>query len=126
MFGAAFFGEETFGAVVTTVLGDLPAQVQLSLIGPSRLVVGDLVQLQALIVSLSGVLLNPSVITFQVRSPQFSTTELDVIQDGTGTFHADLSLTAGGTWMWRVACEGLVQGAEEASFYVQPTSFPGA
>lgn len=87
--------------------------------------VGDEVQLTATVTDLTDALVDPSTVTFQVRtgdggflSPVIPT------RVSLGVYTYLQPATGSGNWYWRVVCTGAAVAANEAAFFVLPTDFP--
>lgn len=90
---------------------------------PNRYVVGALVRLYAEFRDLDANDVAPSTITCRVKAPDGTTTTPAVTLDALGRYHAEVSITAAGTFYYRFEGTGAAQAAEERTFVVAPTAF---
>ncbi len=50
-------------------------------------------------------------------------TDSQLVKDGTGLYHVDVSVTAGGVWSYRFVGTGNAAAANEAEFFVNSSDF---
>jgi len=87
--------------------------------------VGDRIRLTAAFTS-GGVAADPTTVTVRVKDPSGNTasyvygTDLEVVKDGTGNYHMDVTIDEAGIWGFRWASTGVVVTAEEKSFRIRP------
>ncbi|HUY68594.1 MAG TPA: hypothetical protein VMV79_04770 [Alphaproteobacteria bacterium] len=83
---------------------------------------GDVVRLSADFSDIGGTLADPSAITLRVKQPDATvavyTYPSDVMRDGAGAYHYDLSISEPGDWYYRFEGSGAVQAASESLFHV--------
>lgn len=85
---------------------------------------GDLMRVSAVFTDLSDNLVDPDTVTFSVLHDDDEAisysygTDIEVVQDGVGEYHLDISLDDTGFWRVRVASTGDGQGAEELAVTV--------
>lgn len=88
--------------------------------------VGDSVRTTALF-KVNGTLTDPSGITLRVKSPSGSITTLTyptgISKNSTGSYSADIELTASGDWWYRWESTGTVRSARERRLSVRKTEF---
>lgn len=88
---------------------------------------GDLIRLSADFFT-GGALTDPTTVKVIWKTPAgVSTTwtyptNFELVKDAVGQFHADISVTAGGSWYFRWEGTGTAQGANQASFTVTTTN----
>lgn len=85
---------------------------------------GDLLRVSASFTDEDGDAVDPSTVTFKVKVGGEVTsyaygTDDEVEKDGTGEYHADLSLDTEGVWWVRVESTGVGQAAAESSLRVK-------
>jgi hypothetical protein len=85
--------------------------------------VGDGIRITATFTDLSGVVADPSAVVFKVKDPKGTVTIPSTAKDSTGTYHADLTLTRPGTWLYRWEGTGAVQAAIEGTISVKVSNF---
>ncbi len=92
--------------------------------------VGDTVRISTDITDpSSSAAVDPTTVTFKVKSPSavVSTyvygTHTEVSKSGTGSYHADIPVTAAGRWLWRIEVEGVVDGVDEGALQVTASQF---
>jgi hypothetical protein len=89
----------------------------------------DKPRLKAQFVSQTGVLNDPSEVTFKHKDPSGNTATLtyvaaaQVIRESTGIYYFDLALDEVGTWYFRAEGTGTPQVAAEMAFEVRTTQF---
>lgn len=77
----------------------------------------------------ANALVSPTAVVFKVKDPDGTITQkvygtdVDVVRDATGKFHATVAPTKAGTWRYRFEGTGLVQAAEEGQFTVRTGAF---
>lgn len=76
----------------------------------------------------SGVLSDPTEVTLRYKAPDgttayFTTPDPRIVQDATGTYHADIHLNASGDWWYRWEGTGAVTAAREKRLSVRPSEF---
>lgn len=89
--------------------------------------VGDIRRVSVAFTNSAGAAADPTAVKLHVRKP-FSAEATaytygvggTVVKDGTGAYHADLSLDTASTWRYEWEGTGAVEAAEEGSFYVEP------
>lgn len=85
---------------------------------------GDLVRISATFTT-DGVPIDPSAVIFKYKTPagEITTkiygTDPEVIKDGTGQYHIDVSVEEDGLWSYRVYSTGTGQAAAESEFSVR-------
>ena len=86
-------------------------------------VVGDLIRV-SVTYQVGSTRTDPTIVTFKWKNPAGTTTtwiyltDNQVVRDGVGEFHADVSVTAAGTWNVRWEGTTAAQGAAQTSFDV--------
>lgn len=89
--------------------------------------IGDLVSVTVEFRNTSAVLIDPTGVTFAVRSPAGVVTnytygvDAQLVKDAVGKYRVDVNATLVGTWRYRWASTGTGQGAEEGQFVVRPS-----
>lgn len=85
----------------------------------------------SLTVVATGVLTDPSALTFRVLHPDRETedayvylTSAAVVRDSAGRFHLDILCDEAGVWVYRVETTGAAAGAGEKRFTVNHSRFP--
>lgn len=87
---------------------------------------GDTVRLDTTF-KVADVLTDPTVVTLTYRSPSGTSTTLTygvdaaLVKDSTGTYHADIAVSAAGRWDWRWTGTGTAAGIDEGTFTVEET-----
>jgi len=87
--------------------------------------IGDLVRIANTFKDSTGTLIDPTAVFVKYRTPAGVTTtltygvDLALVRDSLGTYHADVSITAAGTWAYRWYSTGTGQGSEEHYFEVR-------
>lgn len=77
----------------------------------------------------TGVLLDPTTVTFKVKNPlgvettYVYNTDVQLIKDSTGIYHIDINANLVGTWFYRFESTGTGQAAQEGSFRVRVSNF---
>lgn len=88
--------------------------------------VGDTVRSTATF-KVNGVLTDPTGVTLRVKSPSGTITSrtypTDISKTSTGTYQADIDLTANGDWWYRWEATGTVKAARERRLSVRKTEF---
>lgn len=90
---------------------------------------GDRVQFTAAFTNLAGVAADPTTIRFKFKRPDLTETtwvygtDVQVVRDGIGAYHADLDVDQSGDWTYRWEGVGAVQTAEEKAFIVRASVF---
>lgn len=87
--------------------------------------IGDIVRVSVEFKNIAGTLTDPTTVTLRYRDPSgvmtdWTVTSGQIVKDGTGLYHADLSPTAAGIWTYRFIGVGNLQAAEEGTFLVKP------
>jgi len=76
-----------------------------------------------------GVLTDPTTIQFRQKTPAGVATtytygsDTEIVRDGVGIYHFDISLSASGDWKYRWASTGTAAGATERRVYVKQSEF---
>lgn len=88
--------------------------------------IGDQVRLTAQFQDEAGALIDPESVVLQIRDGAGAQTTYTypgpgVAHDGIGQYHYDLTLTVGGTWVYRWEGTGHPQTAEEGQLAVRPS-----
>lgn len=88
---------------------------------------GDSVRL-AVGFTIRNTLTDPTTVTLKVQDPSDNETDYtyalaEVIKDGVGQYHKDITLDEVGTWYYRFEGTGAAVAAEENSFAVRETEF---
>lgn len=89
----------------------------------------DLVRIDVDFKNSSDTLTDPSTITFKFEDPSGTETtyvygiDAELVKDGTGEYHADISTDESGTWSWRFIGTGTVEQVDEGQFYVLLSDF---
>lgn len=90
--------------------------------------IGDRVRLTARFTdAITGLLSDPTGITLRVRPPADTTTiyiygsDPKIARDDVGVYHADIDVTASGSWGYKWTGTGAITAAEESSFYARTT-----
>jgi hypothetical protein len=92
--------------------------------------VGDLVRIATdPVFSVGGTPTDPTAVSLQVRTPAGVVTEYtyalgQVTKAATGSYYADVSVTAPGLWYWRWEGTGAATAAAEGYIVVKGTVFP--
>jgi len=90
---------------------------------------GDLVRCSAVFMNSSDVALDPTAVTFKIKTPADVTTtytygtDVALVKDSTGHYHVDVSATAAGVWSYRWASTGTGQAAGEDQFLIETSRF---
>lgn len=80
-------------------------------------------------IDVDGVLTDPGTLTVSYRKPDGTEvskvygTNAEVVRDGTGMYHIDITTDSAGEWAVRFASTGLGHGARELSFHVRTSRF---
>ena len=87
--------------------------------------IGDIVRVSVEFKNLTGTLTDPTTVTLKYRDPtgtltDWTVTAGEIVKDGVGLYHADVSPTAAGIWAYRFVGVGTLQAAEEGTFLVKP------
>lgn len=87
--------------------------------------IGDVPRVRADFTNLEGVPTDPTTVTLQIRSPSGAVTTPAAVNDASvvGGFYYDLPLSEAGTWTYRFVGTGAVAAADEATLYVERSSF---
>lgn len=90
--------------------------------------IGDRVRLTARFTdAITGLLSDPTVITLRTRPPVGATTtytyglDTKIVKDDVGVYHADVDVTASGSWSYKWAGTGAIVAAEESTFFARTT-----
>lgn len=88
--------------------------------------VGDVARVTAAFTDAeSGDAVDPSVVKLTIKDPAGDSetliygTDAEVVKDSTGNYHADIEVTAAGTWRYRWYSTGEGQAAEEGVFFAR-------
>lgn len=87
--------------------------------------IGDLVRIKATFENVDGVILDPTTITFKLKTPDDVTTvyvygtDAALVKESTGVYHVDWSCTQAGLHIYLYIGTGTVQTAEESHFQVR-------
>lgn len=92
--------------------------------------VGDRTRLTATFTDdITGNPADPTVITLRVKPPKTNAIVMvsnsspqQIFKDSTGVYHADIDVTVSGTWHYKWFGTGSLVAAEEATFFVRPTT----
>lgn len=90
---------------------------------------GDLVRCSGEFKDGSGTYADPNPLLFKMKDPSGVTTtytygtDPQLVKDGTGRYHVDVSATKVGTWYYRFEGTGTGQCAGENHFVVRATAF---
>ena len=87
--------------------------------------IGDIVRVSVEFKNLTGTLTDPTTVTLKYRDPSgvltdWTVTAGEIVKDGVGLYHADVSPTVAGIWAYRFVGVGTLQAAEEGTFLVKP------
>ena len=88
---------------------------------------GDLIRVRATF-NIGGILTDPTTVTLKYKAPTGTITtwvyltDNQLVRESVGSFYADISVTAGGTWNYRWEGTGAAQGANQSSFEVTATT----
>ena len=91
--------------------------------------IGDLVRCTGTFTNAAGNAIDPTTVTFKVRDPPLNETEYvygddaEVVKDGVGVYHVDVSVDESGRWRYRWESTGTGQAAGEAEFSVRRSGF---
>jgi hypothetical protein len=89
----------------------------------------DLVRASATFADADGNAIDPGTVTLKVKAPAGTVTTLvyvtDValVRDSQGAYHADINVTAAGSWWFRWEASGTGQSAGESWFNVRTSRF---
>lgn len=90
----------------------------------------DLVRVKAAFTDDAGDPADPTTVTFRIRTPAgvesayaFGGPGGEVVRDGLGLYHVDVTVTESGRWHFRTEGSAPAQAAEESSAYVRETLF---
>lgn len=92
--------------------------------------IGDLVRVSVVFKNVADAATDPTNVSLKYRKPDGTVTTLvyltDValVKDSTGNYHADISATAAGVWTYKFLGTGAVQAVEEGRFFVQASVIP--
>jgi len=87
--------------------------------------VGDRVRFSATFKDINGTAMDPTTITFKIKSPSGTTTTYvygqngELVRTGTGTYRVDFDMTEGGVWNYRWEGSGALVVAEEGQVTVK-------
>lgn len=86
---------------------------------------GDSPRISAEFRNAAGTLIDPTTVTFKFTTPSGVVTPYvypaaQVVKDGTGLYHVDLSVNERGIWLYRWESTGTGQAAEQHEFTVEP------
>lgn len=90
---------------------------------------GDLVRVTAAFTNTAGTAIDPAAVFFQAKDPNGTLTEytygtdVELVRDSLGNYHADVAAAAAGTWHYRFYSTGSGQAAETGSFTVERSEF---
>lgn len=92
--------------------------------------IGDVARLSVAFTDEDAAAADPTAVVLTVKSPSGVTTTPTVTQEEdddaapvTGGYHADVPLTAAGTWLWRWVGTGAVVAATEGHINVRASNF---
>jgi len=91
--------------------------------------IGDAVRISASFTDIDGVAANPTVLKLVIRDPGGTETpyrageDAELVNDGPGEYHFDLTLTAEGPWYYRWRATGAVTAADEGFVKAKRTEF---
>jgi hypothetical protein len=92
--------------------------------------VGDLVRVTAAFVNAAGAAADPTSVTLRVIAPSgvetsysSSASPSEVFKSATGSYYADIDVTAHGDWHYRWEGTGAVQSSQAGQFAVAPSPF---
>ena len=86
--------------------------------------IGDVVTISAVFRDAAGALADPTTTTLTVMAPDGTLSTPTPVKDSTGTYHADVPVTASGSWAYRWLGTGAVAAAEEGTFSVRRRRVP--
>lgn len=91
--------------------------------------VGDLVRSSVTFTDFNGAATDPNTVTFKYEKPDGTVTTIiypaaGTVKDSTGVYHADVTITAAGSWWFRWNGTGAIVAATEEPVFVQPSMFP--
>lgn len=87
--------------------------------------VGASVRCSAVFTNDLGAAVDPSTVTFRLRTPAGTVTsyaygtDAQLVKDATGNYHVDLSASQAGRWTYRFEGTGAAPSADEAQFAVE-------
>lgn len=84
---------------------------------------GDKVRVTGRFTDLGGALADPTAATYRVRSPTGSVTTGTATKQATGVWYFEFTLTASGTWSYRLESTGDVTAAAESHLQARPSLF---
>ncbi len=84
---------------------------------------GDVVRLSANFTNISNSPTDPTTVVLRIKQPDATVSVVnypggDIVRDGTGQYHYDLSIAEAGDWYYRFEGSGAVQAASETLFHV--------
>lgn len=85
--------------------------------------VGDVVTLAATFTDPDGTAADPTTVTVSIQEPDGTESTPAAVQDSTGVYHYDLTLSASGRWRARIAGTGAIVAAAEWNGYVRESVF---
>ena len=90
---------------------------------------GDRVRIEGVFRNIDKVKVDPGVVKFQIKDPTGVVREwvfgsnIEVVQDGLGTYHFDQDADIAGWWHYRIFSTGSGKAAIEGSFRVNRSNF---
>jgi len=91
--------------------------------------IGVLVRCSAVFTDTTGAAIDPSAVKFKFKTPAGAITmytygtNVQLVKDGVGHYHVDISVTTNGDWLYRYESTGSGQAAEESTFFVRDSAF---
>lgn len=91
----------------------------------SDYVVGELIRVSASFVNAAGAAADPSVVGLKYKNSEGTQvnlvygTDVALVKDSVGHYHADLDANQAGTWKWYFYSTGTGQAADKGSFTVE-------
>ena len=92
--------------------------------------VGDLVRCSVSFKTADGAPRDPTVVKFEWKKPSANNhteytygTDAELVKDGVGNYHVDLSATEAGGWLYRFYATGSGQCAGESYYNVRGSNF---
>lgn len=88
--------------------------------------VGDLIRCTGTFTNAAGTAVDPTTVTFKVEDASGDVTSYvydtdpEVVRDGTGVYHVDVSIDEAGRWQFRWESTGTGQAAGESEFWIRP------
>lgn len=91
--------------------------------------VGDLIRSSVTFTDFGGAAADPTTVVFKYEKPDGTVTSITypavgTAKDSTGVYHADVTITAAGSWWFRWTGAGAVVAATEEPVFVQASMFP--